>query len=212
MRLADPATVAYLQSRKGVKPRDFLWITGKNRSSGLPESVGFWSDWHTVTVPVISGETGLETTRTYTGSGTLIRIDAIPLVSDLTIRTVRVKLSQLNEAVALAIRGYDPRFAKVEIHRGMLDLDTNSMVAPALPHFVGRVNQAPIDTPAAGAEGSITLSVVSHSRELTKTNPQKRSDETQRLRSGDRGRRWSGVAGQWDFFWGVHNKKAITTP
>jgi hypothetical protein len=44
-------------------------------------------------------------------------------------------------------------------------------------------------------------------RELTRTNPAKRSDETQRLRSGDRFRRYSGTAYQWPIWWGEAKAK-----
>lgn len=202
MRSVDSATAAHLQARAGTIPRDFLWIEGKNRETGAAESIGFWNDLDTVTVTVISGETGLPAARDYVGSGTLISADAIPLVSDLTIRTIRIRLSQIDEGVAQAIRGYDPRLAHVEFHRGLFDPDTRNLVAPPLPHFLGRINAAPIQTPPAGSDGSITLSVVSHSRELTRTNAAKKSDETQKRRSGDRFRRYSDVAGEWNVPWG----------
>lgn len=52
-----------------------------------------------------------------------------------------------------------------------------------------------------GGEGGVELAVVSHTRMLTRTNPAKRSDESQKLRQGDRLRRYSGVAGEIEFFW-----------
>jgi hypothetical protein len=76
------------------------------------------------------------------------------------------------------------------------------LVAAPVPRFDGQVNGAPIDTPAVGGEGGVKLSVVSHTRVLTRTNAAKKSDETQKLRSGDRFRRYSAVAGQWDYWWG----------
>lgn len=208
MRNVDGATYAHLQARAGTIPRDFLWLTGRNRESGLPESVGFWNDLDTVAVTVISGETGLPVARSYTGSGSLISSDPIPLTSDLTIRTIRIRLSQVNEAVIAAIRGYDPRLARVEFHRGLLDPETRNLVAAPLPHFVGFVNAAPIKTPPPGQVGDITISVVSHARELTRTNAAKKSDETQKRRSGCRFRRYSTVAGNWEFWWGEKKGRA----
>lgn len=202
MRSVDSTTSAYLQTRAGVVPREFLWIVGKDRSTGEPAAAGLWNDLDVVTVTVLDGLTGSEVSRDYAGAGSLIKIDAIPLTSDLTIRTVRIRLSQVNAAVANAIRGYDPRFAHVEIHKGLFHLSTRQLIAPPVAHFVGQVNGAPIRTPPPGQEGDITLSVVSQTRELTRTNPAKKSDETQRLRSGDRFRRYKDVAGQWDVFWG----------
>lgn len=201
MRTADPATEAYL-SGGAIIARDLLWITVKERDTGLPVSVGFCNDLDSVTLTVVSGLTGATESRTYHGSGTLISISPIPLISDLTVRTVTITLSHINSAVLQAIRGYDPRFGKVEIHRALYDLSTRALVAAPIPHFVGSINGAPISKARPGEEGSITLNVVSHSRELTRVNSLKRSDESQKRRSGDRFRQYSGVAGQWEFFWG----------
>lgn len=208
MRSVDAATLAYLNSRAGVVARDFIWIEGKNRDTGATETVGFWNDLDTVTVSVISGTTGAVVNRDYTGSGSLIQIDAIPLVSDMSVRMVRVRLSQINETVALAIRGYEPRLAKVEMHRALFRLDSRALVAPPFPHYVGHINTIQIQTPPPGEQGSIMLQVATHSRELTRSNPAKKSDETQKLRSGDRFRRYADVAGIWDFFWGEKKGKA----
>lgn len=202
MRNIDNDTAAYLQTRKGVISRDLLWITAKERDTGNTVATGFWNDLDSVTLTVVSGETGSPVSRTYHGTGTLISISPIPLISDLTVRTITITLSRISTQVQQAIRGYDPRFGHVEIHRALFDLATRELVAAPVPHFVGSINGAPMAVPRPGEEGSIALSVVSHSRELTRTNPLKRSDETQKRRSGDRFRQYSGVAGQWEFFWG----------
>jgi hypothetical protein len=216
MRSVDSATAAAIQSRRGHIPRYFVWIEGKNRTSGALETMGLWNGEDTVEVTVVNPDTGLPVTRTYHAGGSLLNMDPIPAVSDLSVRTIQVGLSQINAAVQQAIRGYDPRLGKVQIHRGLFDLDTRALVANPVPLFDGQVNGAPIETPAAGEEGGIALDIVSHTRVLTRTNAAKRSDETQKLRSGDRFRRYSGVAGQWDFFWGEEKSSgaavAATTP
>jgi len=61
----------------------------------------------------------------------------------------------------------------------------------------------PIDTPAAGGHGSITLAIVSHTRELTKKNTARRSDESQRLRGGgDRFYQYCDTPRTWPVSWG----------
>lgn len=207
MRDLNTAVVTHLQSRKGVIPRDFVWITAKDRNTGTPESTGFWNGDDTVTLDVISGLSGLPETRTYIGWGDLGKVDSIPLVSDLTIRTINISVSHLSAAVQQMIRGYDVRLAPVEVHRGFFDLDTRNIIAAPRPRFLGYVNGAGIETPPVGGEGAARLAVVSHTRALTKTNSAKRSDETQKRRSGDRFRRYSDVAGQWTFFWGEKKGK-----
>lgn len=202
MRTIDTPTLTALQSGSLVL-RDFVWIVGKNRSTGVDESIGISNDSHDMSVQVIDGISGSVVTRTYIGGGALpLSISPIPLVSDLTIRSVRITLSQISSAIDTAIRQYDPRFAHVEIHRGLFDPATRALIAPPYPHFVGQMNGAPITTPAVGGEGSVEVTVVSHSRELTRTNAAKKSDETQRRRGGDRFRRYSDVAKEWNIPWG----------
>lgn len=207
MRSADSATVAAVQSRAGIIRRNLVWIVAKNRDTGAPESTGLWNELDPVTITVVSADSGEDEARTYHGAGGLLQVERVPLVADLSIRTIRISLSQISEAVQQAIRGYDPRLAHVELHRAFFDPATRAIVAKPLPRFVGRLNKAPINTPATGGEGGIAIEVVSHTRELTRTNPAKKSDETQQLR-GDRFRRYAGTAGQWDQFWGETKGRA----
>lgn len=202
MRSVDSATAAAIQSRAGHIPRIFVWIKAKNRDTGELEEGGFWSGDDYVGVSVVQAETGLTVDRTYGPASSLLVVDPIPAISDLTVRTVQVQLRSIGEDVRQLILGYDVRFAPIEIHRGLLSLDTHLLVAPPVPIFDGQVNGAPINTPAAGGEGGIKLAVVSHSRVLTRANAAKKSDESQQLRSSDRFRRYTDVAPQWDYFWG----------
>lgn len=202
MRNVDSATAAAYQSRRAHIPRYFVWIEARNRSTGDLETMGLWNGEDTVDVAVINPESGLPVTRTYHASGSLLNIDPIPSVSDLTVRNIRIGLSQISAAVQQAIRGYDPRLGRVQIHRGMLDLETREVIGNPVPLWDGQINGSPIETPAVGEEGGIALDAVSHTRMLTRTNAAKRSDETQKLRDGDRLRRHSDVAGEWAFWWG----------
>lgn len=207
VRAVDGTTSTYVQSRKGVIPRNFVWITAKNISTGATESIGFWNGFDTETVSVISGKTGLPEERTYHAFGSLLSIDRIQRSPELNIRTIRLSLSQVSPAVQQAFRGYDTRLAPIEIHRGFLDLDTRKLIASPVVRFVGWINKAPITTPAVGGEGSVSVQVVSHTRMLTRINPAKRSDESQKKRSGDRLRRYAGTANQWEFWWGEKKGK-----
>ena len=205
----DSSTAAAILSREAILPVNFIWITAKNRSTGDPESLGLWSGWDTVDAQVLNPDTMAPVSRTYHAGGSVLEWPVIPLESDLSIRTIRVQLSQINTAVLDQIQGYDAKHAPVEIHRGYLDKDTQLMVAPAVPRFIGWINGAPKRIPAAGGEGGIELAIVSHARALTKTNPLKRSDEAQQRRNGDRFRRYTDVAGGWlaNVHWGEAKAK-----
>ncbi len=77
-------------------------------------------------------------------------------------------------------------------------------MAAERPRFIGFVDGVDIVTPAEGEEGSITLSCVSHTQEMTRSNPDTRSDASQRLRSAtDDFFADTTVAGEWEIFWGM---------
>lgn len=82
--------------QNGITPRTLVYVTAKNRTTGLPESVGVWSDHDDSNIPVISGITGLQETRLYYGGGALVQVSDIPRVSDLTVQTLTVDLSQID--------------------------------------------------------------------------------------------------------------------
>lgn len=182
MRTVSEENAAALAAKRLV-PRDFLWIVARNRSTGAPVPDGMWSDVGSFTGQVISPDTGAPVTRSFVGAGTLVEMSAIPCVSNITVQTVTIRLSQVSDHVNTLVRTYDCKQAKVEVFRGLFDPDTRELVAPAMPRFVGFVDRIEITTPAENEEGSVVLTCVSHTQEMTRSNPDTRSDASQRLRS-----------------------------
>lgn len=202
MRFLDSAEIAAIQART-VVARDFLWITAKDRSTGNPSDYGFWNDHGTVTTSVVDGRTGATVSRDFYGVGMALNIGSIPLTADVTVRNVDIALPQIDDVAQLVVRGYDVRGAAIQLYRGYFDPATHSMVAAAKPRFVGYVDGAPIETPAEGGEGSITLNCVSTTRELTRISSESRSHESQISRAaGDAFYKDTGVVGDWVMFWG----------
>ena len=105
------------------------------------------------------------------------------MVSNLTVQTVTIQFSQLDDRINELMRVYDIKLAKVEIYRGEFNPETMTMVEPAASRFVGVVDDAPIETPAEGGEGSVSIKCVSSAQELTRGNPDERSHESQMLRA-----------------------------
>lgn len=207
MRSVGANTVNYLNGRAGLITRYFVWLIAKDRTTGADQSAGFWNGPYPVSVTVVSGQTGVPETRDYVGAGSLISVDDINLVSDMTIQTLRVKLTQTNSSVNNAIRGYDARNGKIEVHYGLLDKSTRLLVDTPYPHFVGTVNKVALTRGKAGSSGGVGLECVSRNRELTIINPAKKSDETQKLRTiigggPDRLRKYINVTDEWSIWWG----------
>jgi len=203
VRVLDVATQVAVRDRSRVIPRNFVLVWGRPLNGGDRVPFGFTDFGEDVSVNVVDGETGAVVNHTFYGDNSpILSMDPIPLKIGLEVDTTQVVLSQIQPAVQLMARGYDIRNAPVQIHRGYLNPDSMLLVANPRCRRLGQVNGAPIQTPAAGGEGSITLKVVSHTRELTRTNTAKRSDEQQRLRDGDRFYRFVGTADQWELWWG----------
>jgi hypothetical protein len=178
-------------------------ITGRDRASGAPVTEGFWSDVGAVSAQVVDAETGLVTSYDFTGVGSLIAVDPIRMVSNLTVQEIEVQFSQLDDRINELLRLYDVRQAKVEIYRAEYDPATMVMVEPAAPRFVGYVDGAPVETPAEGGEGSVSIKCVSSAQELTRSNPDMRSDESQQARApGDDFYKDVTAVGDLVIFWG----------
>lgn len=202
VRSLDAATQGAVRDRSRVIPRNFIGCTVWD-DEGEPVFFGFTDYGEDIITNVIDIETGSTVSRTFYGDDAPIQgMDQIPLKVGIEVDTTQVVLNQIHPVVQLMVRGHNCRNAKVQIWRGYLDPVSMLLVAEPRSRRVGQINGTPIVTPAVGGQGSITLKIVSHTRELTRTNPAKRSDETYRLRSGDRFGRYSGTAGQWEIWWG----------
>lgn len=202
MRALDPSVQTALEAGTLV-PRDFLWLTARNRETGSPFEYGVWSDLGSVTAPVLDPVSGEQVNRIYRGVGTLVEISPIVLVSGLTVQTVTIAINHIDADVLALMRNYDLRRASVELHRGFLDPVSMRLNSPAVPRFSGFVDEAPMNTPAEGGEGGIELVCASHTQDLTRSSSAKRSDADQRRRSATDGFfRHAATVGQWKITWG----------
>lgn len=202
MRSISTANQAALAARALVA-RDFLWFVARDRTTGESVPVGFWSDIENVSAQVLDPDTLLPVVRSYYGAGGLISIDDIPAVSTIQVQDVHIRMSQLDEQVANAVRGYDTKQARVEIHRGLFDPISRDLVAPAVVRFVGFVNVIEVHTGAENEDGYVDITCTSHTQELTRSNPATRSHADQQTRApGDTFFIDAAVVGDWEFQWG----------
>jgi hypothetical protein len=203
VRPLDVATQGAIRDRSRIIPRNFVFCTVRTLDTDEAAVFGFCDFGEDVITNVIDGETGATVSRTFYGDNAPIRsLDPIPMKIGVEIDTTQVVLNHLHPVVQEMVRGHNCRNAKVQLHRGYLDPVSMLLVAAPRCRRLGQINGTPIVTPAVGGQGSVTLKIVSHTRELTRINPAKSSDETYRLRSGDRINKYAGTAGQWPIFWG----------
>jgi hypothetical protein len=203
----DGATLGAIADRSRIVVRNFVLFTVKD-SEGAPQLFGFTDYGEDVSIDIVDGVTGATVNRSYAGDfAPLVALDPIPMKIGLEVDTTQVLLNPLHPAVLLMHRGHGCRNAPVQIHRAYLS--AVSMLPVALPRCrrLGFINAAPEEIAGPDGASQLKVGVVSVTRELTRTNPAKRSDETQRLRSGDRFRRYSGTAYQWPIWWGEAKAK-----
>lgn len=194
--------LAALQARQLIG-RDFIWFVVRDRVTGNPVTDGYWSDIGDIAAQVIDPDSGSIVARSFAGAGGLISISDIPRVANLTVQNVTVTLAQVADRVNDLVRGYDCKQGKVEIFRGLFDLSSRALVAPAYPRFVGTIDAAPITTPPAGQSGDVKLTCTGNTIELTRSNPDTRSDASQRLRSAtDNFYQDTATVSDWQQYWG----------
>lgn len=201
---------AALAARRLVA-RDFLWIVGRVRDTGALIEDGTWSGNGNVTAMVIDPDTGLPVSRDWYGSGTLVSIGDIPMVTNLSVQHVQAVASQINDHVQQLVREYDIRQGKVQIFRGLFDPESRLMVAPAECRFVGLVDNISITTPTEGGEGQVRFDFVSQTQDLNRANADTRSHETQKLRDvNDTFLADASTVSSWKVFWGSEQGKVPT--
>lgn len=191
-------------SKSAVSGRDFIYFWVRDRGTGDLVEQGFWTGTGSILAPVIDARTRLVVNRQFEPMGGVpFSVADIPLTSDVTVRSIEVTLSAIDDAVEAAVRLYNLKFAPVQLYRGIFSADTRNLVTPALPRFVGIVNNAPIVTPKVNESGSLSLTIVSQSRELTKPNPSLRSDADQQARTpGDRFFQYVDLMKDATLYWG----------
>ncbi|MDE4175806.1 hypothetical protein PXK01_16710 [Phaeobacter sp. PT47_59] len=198
MPVFDAVAQAQLSERRGTNAKVLLWFQAKNRQTGAPETLGFWSgDDHQEFL--IGGEI-----RTYYGAGNVIDVPPIVARPGFQVRHYRVTVPPFTDEVKILLQQYKPRLAAVQIHSVPLDIDTGLPMGAPKRVFKGYLNQAPEEIGRKGGTSRTELVLVSGARKLTFGLPLKRSNaELQRRNAKDRGREYSDVAGSWTVPWGT---------
>lgn len=197
MQIFSAQAQAQLAERRGTDAHALLWFQAKNRETGAPETLGFWTgDDHQEFL--IDGEI-----RTYYGAGNVIDLPPIIVKPGFTARNLRVKMPPFTDEVKTLLQGYEARLAAVQIHSVALNIDTGAPMGEPVRAFKGFLNQAPQETGAKQGTSQTELVLVTAARRLTYGLPLKRSGAELQLRAPkDRGREYSDVAGDWTIPWG----------
>lgn len=197
MRSLPAAIAAHIAARLPTIARQLLWVEARNRETGLTESLGLWTGEYTADFVI-----GVDT-RTYFGAGAVLDIPEITTQAGLEVRTHTLRLSPLAPEVQQLFRGYDGRLAPVEIHRVLFSPEApNTAIADPVRMFRGWIDGVTFSEGTENAESTVEVTLASHSRGLTIPLQLRRSDQSYRLRGGDRIGRYADVAGVVPVHWG----------
>ena len=196
MRDYSAPELSYLQSREGFRAQLLVWVQPRDRATGNRVALGFWTGEEDASF-TIKG-----VSRPYIGGGALANVDPIVMRAGLEVRSQRIVLAPLFDAVALLLRGYDAFRAPIQIHRALFNPQSNALIAEPRLFWKGLIDSAPIQTPAIGGESSVEVSLSSAAEALTHGLTLTRSDAVQSQRGGDRFYRYKDVSGAVSVSWG----------
>jgi len=197
MRTLDAAVTAQFATREGIYARLLAWIVARDRSTGTPMPVGFWTgdDHQDFSIG--------DETRTYYGAGTLLSMPSLQFDVGLKVRSHRITFSPLAPEVEQALRGYDPRLAPAELHVAHFDPLTHGLLAEPARVFRGFVDTVTVNIPAVGGAADVEVALLSSAHALTRTLSLKKSHESLIARqSGDAFRQYTAVTGAVSCVWG----------
>lgn len=190
------ALLAHLNARGARRARLLVWIMARDRTLGTPASIGFWTGADIRTFS-IGGEA-----RIYHGAGSLLKISPLVMETGVRVRTIRLVMSAIGPEFRQAVRAYDLRDARVDIHIANFDPLTRALIADPQRRFKGYVKGLTFPRAELGGESEAELAVQSAARALTRTLPLRKSDEALRERHpGDGFRRYVDVSGSVTVDW-----------
>lgn len=180
------ATALAAAPNSGIVPRRLIYVKAYDRSTLAVTGYGYWTGDENLNFTVVDGQTGTAISRPYIGLGSSLIIPTIPRTSDLTIQTIECQFPQTHPTVKDMVFNKEVHFAKVDIHELILSTTTRLAVANPEIAFLGECDSDPVNTPAAGGSGSISLDIVSDAiRSLSRSNPALATYQSQLLRSSD---------------------------
>lgn len=202
MRIVETSLQNFLNANTHIGICDFVFFSSTEASSGDPVSLGLHSSVGTISIEVISGNTGLEETRNYYGDGSLISISSVKQTSDLTVQSTEISVNADFSAADNFFRSIDSGNTKIEIHRGFYDMANFEFQGKPILRFFGYLNSLDYEHDGLDSEESISISAVSVTRDLAIKSILKKNHEYQSLRSNDAFRKYTDSTQDWIIKWG----------
>ncbi|UXM94639.1 hypothetical protein N5853_11100 [Bartonella sp. HY329] len=178
MRAVSAKVQAALES-DAIMVRSFTYFKIKRLDNGAPFEYGFWNDVGNVSFPVIDPLSGQEVVRNFEGSGSLVSISGLSQSIGLQTQATTVTFSQIQDASYNYIHTYNFKQGIFEIYEGFFDPVSRLPLDAAQCQLFGYIDEITVNTPEAGGDGSIELTINSHAQEIRRMNTSTRSDADQ---------------------------------
>lgn len=203
MSFPIPAQSALL-ARQGINARWMIYMVARARDGAGSQALGIWDAAYDAELAP-EGDA-----RLYLGTPGLFDVKPITYATGTQIRSQSVTMSIGNPAVETIIRGFDVRFAPVELHLAIYDGPGVNLLGISR-RFKGTIDGAPISFGASGGGATATFKMVSTSRNGTQNAAARKSDEQQSLRQSDSFRQYAAVSAVVADWWGSkqENKKTF---
>jgi hypothetical protein len=178
---------SHLNARKGYMPRWMLYVRAleTDRTSA---PLGIWSGEDDLQVSL----EGID--RLYRSGADGMIPDEIVYEKGTNIRNYRVNLNGLNETALELVMGRIIRGRDAELHLAFMDPLSGLMIGAPERMVKGSVNRAPVNIGPMNGASTIQVEIVSSMRMLTKPLGLKKSDQSQKLRGGDRFYKYGSVS------------------
>ena len=179
MTLLTPAQVsAIYATRKGGEVKCLFWIEALNRSTDTVEGIGGWQGLHNQSFDV-DGET-----RAYGGLGANLDCGMFEYEIGLVVKNHTVRINGAAQQARELVRNYNMKYRKVEIHQAHFDPQTGELFGINRA-FRGYADEAPESIGKNSGPITLSLSLVSGTRDLTKTPNAMKSHASQNAINGD---------------------------
>ena len=208
MRVVNGSVQAAREARGALSVRTLVTIEAKERSTGNDVEVSFSSHDETVTLAPEDMWTGLTPSRTFYGAGAILGISPIRHFEGLEVRPIEIEMSDLDGDVAVAMREYEPRAGRVQIHRWYLHPGKRTTIGIE-PWFKGQVDKFNAPRPPAGGTAKATVRVLPFTRFLSLPARVNWSHESLQSRNGDGFLKHAAAMADLELDWGQESREDI---
>lgn len=189
------------KQRTSINQEWAIWIVAREWASGDEATIGLWTGGYSRQF-VVAGQV-----RQYEGASTLLGLQALTYQPGASVvQTQTVEVGGITPEVELALRGYNARRAKIEIHQINMD-PTSENILSIERVFKGEIdtiefNESEMSVPEMVGMGTCEITVASVARNGTRSLTLMKSDASQKLFDvNDDGRKYSDVSGSVPVTW-----------